>query len=125
MISPEDVDIMKFMQQPDLPFMFKGSDSRRTLEARWLILVRKVLPDMAKCCDWPIALDHCFMRVCLDISLGGTWTDIVKRPAIRHLSDGQLFDAITVAEGLVRAPETLHALNQRSIHWRQNRKLPE
>ncbi len=75
---------------------------------------------MAETCSWPISLDHCFMRVCLDTALGAPWHLIVRRPAIRHLTSEQLAAAITVAEGVVRAPETLEALNRQSIGWRKH-----
>ena len=107
------------MQQTDLPLMSDRSSPRASLEARWLALMRDVLPKMAKRCGWPISRDHCFMRVCLDISLGRPWTTVVKPPAIRHMTNEQLIAAIAVAEAVVHAPETLHALNRRSISERR------
>ena len=94
-------------------------EDRAALLAKWFVLMRDVLPDMATECRWPISSDHCFMRVCLDAAIGAPWTTVVKRPAIRHLMSEQLRAAIAVADGIVSAPETLHALNEQSIRWRQ------
>ncbi len=60
------------------------------------------------------------MRVCLDTALGAPWHLIVRRPAIRHLTSEQLAAAITVAEGVAHASETLEALNRQSIGWRKH-----
>ncbi len=73
---------------------------------------------MARERDWPISLDHCFMRVCLDAILGAPWTRTVSRPAIRHLSEDQLEAAVRVAESIATHPETLRALNEASLRGR-------
>ena len=86
--------------------------------ARWTELTRDVLPRMAAAQRWPIHLDHCFMRVCLDAALGAPWTRAVARPAIHHMDDRQLAAAVRVAEGIVAAPDTLVPLNRRSLAGR-------
>ncbi len=96
--------------------------SRKELVSRWNTLVRVTLPDMASPNHWPIFLDHCFMRVCLDTALGGPWHLSVKRPAIKYLTDDQLEAAIAVGEGLVARPQMLAALNSASIAWRKATK---
>jgi hypothetical protein len=106
-------------QQAMLPFAPIGCCRRTALVAQWDQLVRQVLPKVAVQHRWPITQDHCFMRVCLDTALGAPWHTIVKRPAIRHLSDDELAVAIAVAEGLMHEPETLNGLNQQSIRWRK------
>jgi hypothetical protein len=111
------VDILN--QQAMLPFATVASRRRTELVARWNELVRKVLPGLAAQYRWPISQDHCFMRVCLDTALGAPWHTVIRRPAIRHLSDDQLAVAIAVAEALQPAPETLDALNRQSIRWRK------
>jgi hypothetical protein len=105
--------------QASLSFPVEGPPPRSILIARWLDLTRNVLPGMAASCRWPISNDHCFMRVCLDASLGAPWHTRVKRPATRHLTITQLKAAIAVAEGINAEPHTLDALNRRSIRWRQ------
>ena len=111
----------KDAQQFLFPITLDETEVRHSLVARWFLLVRTVLPEMAERCRWPISQDHCFMRVCLDTALNGIWTDTVQPPAIRHLNDKQLRQAVAVAETLVCAPESLNALNRQSITWRQQR----
>ena len=98
------------------------SVDRDALVARWTKLTRDVLPGMAAAERWPIHLDHCFMRVCLDAALGAPWTSAVARPAIRTMNDRQLAQAVAVAEGIAAAPETLDALNRRSVAARRPRR---
>jgi hypothetical protein len=97
-----------------------GLEMRLMMNRQWLKLVGETLPAMAMKHDWPISLDHCFMRVCLDTALGAPWHTVVRRPAIKYLSDEQLLAAISIAKGLVQKPETLDALNRQSIEWRQS-----
>jgi hypothetical protein len=106
-------------QQSFLTLMDFSDTERDTLVARWNKLVREILPEMAQSSCWPISLDHCFMRVCLDAAVGGPWHRIVKRPAIRHLSAVQLADAVRIAENIVAKPETLVAFNLQSLQWRK------
>jgi hypothetical protein len=93
---------------------------RATLNKQWVSLVNVTLPAMAKAHRWPISLNHCFMRVCLDTALGARWHTVICRPAIKHLSDEQLIAAISVAQSLAQAPDTLAQLNLQSIRWRKN-----
>lgn len=114
-------------QQLSLPFGIKDTAAdeatRATLLARWYCLVRDELPSMAAACCWPISQDHCFMRVCLDTSLGQPWRQLVARPAVAHLTDSQLIAAIAVADSLVTNPQSLHDLNQQSINWRRMARM--
>ena len=96
---------------------------RERLVAHWLNLTRGVLPGMAAAHRWPIRLDHCFMRVCLDNALRRPWHETVRRPAIRHLDLAQLQGAIAVAEGIVADPARLPALNQASLEWRRASRI--
>ena len=73
---------------------------------------------MAEAARWPIRLDHCFMRVCLDHAMGRRWDEVVRRPAVRHLSDAELGRAIAVAEAILRDPESLPGLNAASLSMR-------
>jgi hypothetical protein len=107
-------------QQSVLPFTDGAPSHRAMLIARWLELVRNILPGMSKQHSWPISQDHCFMRVCLDTALGAPWHTVIRRPAIRHLSDEQLGAAIMVAQALVLAPQALEAINRQSILWRKD-----
>lgn len=67
---------------------------------------------------WPIRLDHCFMRVCLDAALGAPWTARVARPAVRTMSDAQFDAALAVAERIARDPAALPALDAASLRGR-------
>ncbi len=92
---------------------------RDALVARWLELTRRTLPEMAAAQRWPIRLDHCFMRVCLDEAMGGPWTAVLRRPAIHSMTEGQLLAAISVAEAIVARPALLAGLNARSLERRR------
>ena len=91
---------------------------RTGLLERWRTLTRLVLPGMAAAQAWPIRLDHCFMRVCLDDALGVRWDTLVRRPAIRHLTDAQLCRAVRTAERIVADPALLPPLNLASLRMR-------
>ena len=101
-----------------------AAGSRARLLDRWNVLTRQVLPGMAAAQGWPIRLDHCFMRVCLDTSLGVRWDTVVRRPAIRHLTDAQLGRAVQAAEGIAADPPSLRRLNEASLRMRGKRVLP-
>ena len=90
--------------------------------ARWLDLTRRVLPGMAGDHGWPISLDHCFMRVCLDAAAERRWHEVIRRPAVRHMTDAQLDRAVAVAEQVAANPAVLPNLNRNSLLMRG--KLP-
>ena len=91
---------------------------RAALLARWTLLTGTVLPAMAAEQRWPIRLDHCFMRVCLDAAVGVRWDTVVRRPAVRHLSLSQLAAAVEHAERIAAEPALLPALNRASLRLR-------
>ena len=92
--------------------------SQAALLARWLDLTRRVLPGMAAAEGWPIRLDHCFMRVCLDAAFGRPWHEAVRRPAVRHMTEAELARAVAVAERVVATPALLPGLNAESLRLR-------
>ena len=73
---------------------------------------------MAAAKGWPIRLDHCFMRVCLDAAMGRPWHEVIRRPAVRHACAEDLRRAVGVAEGIVAEPESLPGLNRASLRMR-------
>lgn len=73
---------------------------------------------MAAAQSWPIRLDHCFMRVCLDAAFGRPWHEAVRRPAVRHMTDAELARAVAVAERIAADPPLLPELNARSLRLR-------
>jgi hypothetical protein len=107
------------MASHHLPLFTELPSPRDALISRWLLLTHQVLPDMARQHDFPISRNHCFMRVCLDASLGAPWHKSVKRPALRHMTDGQLAQAVAMAERIVEAPSLIFELNRRSIEQRR------
>lgn len=111
-------DRLNFPPEPE------GPPLRGSLQQRWLDLTRRQLPAAAPLHRWPIRLDHCFMRVCLDHALGARWDTLVPRPALRNLSDSQLTRAIQIAEQLLAQPHLLPQFNQQSLLWRGKLKSP-
>lgn len=102
--------------------MAKAGAIRAALVERWYRLTRQLLPAMADSQHWPIRLDHCFMRVCLDTSLGQRWDRAVRRPAIRYLSLQQLAAAVAQAERIMATPSILPSLNRDSLRLRAVRQ---
>ncbi len=86
--------------------------------ARWLDLTRRQLPAMAAAHHWPIRLDHCFMRVCLDAAVGQPWYEVIRRPAVSYASADQLQRAVAVAEGILADPASLPLRNAESLRLR-------
>lgn len=104
-------------QPPSLDRRDEGS-GRAALLARWFDLTRRVLPGMASAEGWPIRLDHCFMRVCLDNAFGRPWHEAVRRPAVRHMTEDELARAVAVAERIAAGPRLLPGLNTESLRLR-------
>ena len=86
---------------------------------RFKDLTERILPARAQVERWPIRLDHCFKRICLDWAFGDVWYRHLQRPAELHLSGTALRDAVQCAETIME--EGLPALQQRdaaSLRWR-------
>ena len=91
----------------------------RTQIALFKHLTETVLPSLAREHRWPIRLDHCFKRICLDHAFEDTWYNHCQRPAERHIAPEPLARAIAcarkiAAEGL----PTLNRLNLASLTFR-------
>ncbi len=80
--------------------------------ARFKQLTEIALPAMAREERWPIRLDHCFKRICLDFAFEDVWYNHLPRPAERHLEGEPLARAIRCAEELLS--EGLPALQLRN-----------
>ena len=93
------------------------------LRDHYLALTQEALPARAASePGWPVRFDHCFMRIALDHAVGQRWTDVVAKPAYKHLTEPQLRRAIDAAERmLAEGPETAHALNRASLDARGKR----
>ncbi len=103
---------------PPTPEAPDPDPSEAALLARWFDLTRRVLPGMAAAEGWPIRLDHCFMRVCLDAAFGRPWHQAVRRPAVRHMTEAELARAVAVAERVAADPALLYGLNAESLRMR-------
>jgi hypothetical protein len=106
-------------QQVFLQFASEPQSPRETRLQRWFELTNQILPEMANQLKWPVSQNHCFMRICLDESFGKPWHACVRQPAIRHMTDEQLQRAIDVAELIIKQPELIFAMNDRSIAIRK------
>ncbi|KAI6906804.1 hypothetical protein KC327_g147 [Hortaea werneckii] len=98
------------------------------LREKWNELYKQRLPALAKARDpvqptWPVFLDHCFARIVLDNAIGKDkpWTEVVKSPAVKNMSEDQLRTAIDLAERLASGKADLVALDERSLEVRGKR----
>ena len=84
--------------------------------ARFKQLTEGVLPAMARDEGWPIRLDHCFKRICLDWAFGDVWYRHLARPAERHLRGDALQRALACATEVVSGG--LPERDAASLRWR-------
>ena len=68
----------------------------------------------------PVRFNHCFARIILDNLFGGCWYQFLsrKQPAYKQLSEAQLEAAIALAQTMLKNPEEVRTLNQKSLRWR-------
>jgi len=104
------------------------SSNLPALREKWTQLYHITLPHLAKSRDpaqphWPVFLDHCFARIILDNAIGVTqpWTAVVKAPAVRNMSEGQVRAAIELGEAIVSGRADLVELDGRSLRLRGKR----
>jgi len=98
-----------------------SGDDFSQLRAEYDRKVNEKLPEKAQRSeDWPIHLDHCFGRVVLDNLFEDEWYSHVDgRPAYTHLSQGELQQAIEIADRMLeRGRPAVEELNQNSLRWR-------
>jgi len=94
-------------------------NSRQILVARFKLLTEEELPRHAREAHWPLRLDHCFKRVCLDWASGDCWYRHIARPAERNADVPTLQRAVACAEEILAAGSIL--LRERdatSLRWR-------
>jgi hypothetical protein len=69
---------------------------------------------------WPIAADHCFLRIAYDDAVQERWDRVCARPAWRHLPPDRLAAALAALERLSsEGLAALRALNAASLAWRR------
>ena len=95
------------------------------LRARFKQLTEIELPARAALERWPLRLDHCFKRVCLDWACDDCWNAHIQRPAERHLRGETLERAVQCAEDLLTGGvDFLRARNEASLRWR-GKQMPK
>lgn len=96
---------------------------RETQVTRFKQLTEVELPAKAREQCWPIRLDHCFKRVCLDHAFEDVWYKHLKKPAEKNLEGAPLERAVACAEELLAGGVTLlKERNEASLRYRG--KLP-
>ena len=87
--------------------------------ARFKHLTEHALPALAREHRWPIRLDHCFKRICLDHAFEDVWHRHLPRPAERHLTGPPLTRALQCAEDLATSDlALLRSRNEESLRYR-------
>ena len=77
------------------------------------------LPARARAERWPLRLDHCFKRVCLDSAFGDVWYNHLRKPAERHMEGEALRRAVACAEEIAAGGvPVLREKNAASLAWR-------
>lgn len=91
--------------------------------AEWQTLYATRLPDLARTKSsaqksWPVTLDHCFGRIILDKVVGRgevPWTQCIRSPAIRTMSDDQVEACIKLGERIASGDVDLVELDEESL----------
>ena len=99
--------------------MSSALPSRTEQIVRFKHLTEVALPALAHEQHWPIRLDHCFKRICLDAAFNDVWYNHLPRPAERYLTGDPLARAVAIAESLLhdgRPALDLH--NSNSLRYR-------
>lgn len=94
--------------------------SRDAQIAEWKQLTEQVLPALAKQNHWPLQLDHCFKRVCLDFAFKDVWYRHVRKPAERHIDGDAVERALQCARDIAQQGEPLlRVRNDESLRYRR------
>lgn len=92
---------------------------RNSLIHRYKSLTEIELPARAREARWPLRLDHCFKRICLDWACNDCWYKHIPKPAEAHLDGVVLERAVQCAEEILRSgAELLRERNAASLLWR-------
>lgn len=89
-------------------------------------LTNVVLPSISLERGFPVTLNHCHQRICLDTLFQGCWYEFLvvgKIPAYRQLDVDQLQQLVDIAQSLVDGDlKHINLLNQQSLDWRIRRR---
>jgi O-6-methylguanine DNA methyltransferase len=107
-------------------FVYNDTMSDMKLVEEWKTLYSKTLPALARAKDpaqprWPVTLDHCFARIILDNTIGQgskQWDKVIQKPAVKHMSDQQLRNAIELGQKIRAGSMDLCELDQISLMCR-------
>ena len=86
---------------------------REVRVARFKKVTEQLLPERARKERWPLRLDHCFKRVCLDFAFGDVWYHHCAKPAERNLTGEALERAVRCGEELLAGDRALLELRNR------------
>ena len=87
--------------------------------AHFKYLTEVALPERARVERWPLRLDHCFKRVCLDHAFGGEWYRFIAKPAERNPQGEALLRAVQCAEEILQQGRPLlDTRNRQSLLYR-------
>lgn len=93
------------------------------LRQEYLQLVNIELPSIAIAKSFPVHLNHCFCRICLDNLFGGCWYNFLvkgRTPAYKQLSLDQLQQIIYIAQSIIdKDLKHINSLNNKSLAWRK------
>ncbi|KAF2764344.1 hypothetical protein EJ03DRAFT_249992, partial [Teratosphaeria nubilosa] len=99
------------------------------LRNRWNHLYKERLPALARARDpaqarWPVYLDHCFGRIILDAAVGNgkPWAEVIKAPAVKNMTQGQLQSAIDLGDKIATGQANLVDLDNRSLDGRGKKR---
>lgn len=100
--------------------MSEASAEREVLRDRLRQLANETFPAVAKTGDYPVRLNHCFLRIVYDNLFGARWQTVLPKgqPAYKQLTTEQLARAIEIGEAIVSNPDLCRSLNRRSLAWR-------
>lgn len=99
------------------------SPELQKLQDSWKTMFQKTLPEAATSKSpsqpkWPVHVDHCFARIILDKVVGkgkSPWMTVIKSPAYKNMSEGQLNDAIKLGEDILSGHADLVDLDEESL----------
>jgi len=97
------------------------SRSRAELEMDYKELFNVTLPNIAKYENWPIRLNHCFMRVALDTYWQCCWYDKLdqKKGALKSMTVPQIENVIVVGQKMTtKGKSYVIDLNRQSLFYR-------
>lgn len=86
------------------------------LQTQYIHSINVILPNLGS--KYPVTHNHCWGRIILDNICGDDWRKLLKRPAYKHLSEAQLFQALEIIEKIQSDPEYAHQLNKQSLIYR-------